>query len=299
MSFSAQVKEELCRVNPGHKGCYQALCYGVLLYCNTFSGREIKIMTENRSFAQALPRLFKRAFALNFDEVPADMDRPGKLIFRITDPEKTEQIFQTYGYSAKTPVHHINLGVLENECCRRSFMRGAFLAGGSVTDPARQYHLELVTDHYNVRGETYALLQELGFSPKQTDRSGNYITYFKQSDAISDFLTAIGAAVSAMEVISARIEKDMRNSVNRKVNCDTANVTKTVEAAMEQTEAIRKLEQAGLLEGLPEKLRQTAQMRMDNPEMSLSELASALDPPVTKSCLNHRLRKLMALAESL
>ena len=297
MSFSSEVKSELCRAAVNQKCCSIAQCYGILLYCNTFSGSEIKIMTENRPFAQLLPKLFKRAFSVSFDKVPENPEKAGKLVFYINDSKKLERIFQTYGYSAQsTLAHHINLGVLEEDCCRRSFIRGAFLAGGSVTDPSKQYHLELVTDHYNVSRETYSLLLEMGFRPKETSRNGNYITYFKQSDVISDLLTTVGAPVSAMEIISAKIEKDMRNSVNRKVNCDTANVLKIVDASRQQIDSLKKLDSAVGLRNLPEKLYQTAVMRMENPELSISELAAAFVPPVTKSCLSHRLRKLMEMA---
>ena len=139
-----------------------------------------------------------------------------------------------------------------------------------------------------------SLLQEQNFSPKHLERSGNYIVYFKQSSAIEDFLTFIGASGSAMELMSAKIEKDMRNSVNRRVNCDTANVSKTVDAAAAQLEAITRLD----LSTLPEKLCETARLRLENPELSLTELAELFEPPVTKSGLNHRLRKLKELSEN-
>jgi len=139
----------------------------------------------------------------------------------------------------------------------------------------------------------------MGFTPKETARSGNYIIYFKQSTAIEDFLTLIGAPIHAMELMSAKIEKDMRNSVNRKVNCDTANVSKTVDAAAVYIGAIRIIEEAGVLGSLPEKLRQTADLRLNNPELSIKELAEISTPPVTKSCLNHRLRKLVEIAGGL
>ena len=175
-------------------------------------------------------------------------------------------------------------------------MRGAFLTGGAVTDPAKSYHLEIVTNHFNVSRQTYSLLLELGFAPKETSRSGNYIIYFKQSTAIEDFLTLIGAPIHAMELMSAKIEKDMRNTVNRKVNCDTANVTKTVDAAAAQLEAIGRIKAAGAFEALPDRLKQTAQLRMDNPELSIKELADISIPPVTKSCMNHRIRKLVEIS---
>ena len=298
MSFAADVKSELCRLAVNTRCCAISESYGVLLYCNTFTNNAVKIITDSRPFARRLPRLFKRAFGFDFDVVPEEMDRPGKLTLAITDERKIEHIFDVCGFERERILaHHINFGVLEEACCRQSFIRGAFLAGGSMTDPQKRYHLELVTDHYNVSRETYTLLLDMEFEPKSTNRSGHYITYFKSSGAIEDLLTTIGAPVSAMQVMEAKIVKEMTNSVNRKVNCDTANVTKTVEAASEQVAAIRQLERTGVLESLPEKLQQTARLRLDYPELSIGQLAAATDPPVTKSCLNHRLRRLVALAE--
>jgi len=258
----------------------------------------LKIITESRPFAKRLVRLFKKAFGFEFDTLPGDAGA-GKLIFTIDSAAKLDTVFATYGYDRMSILaHHVNRGVLEEECCRQSFMRGAFLAGGSVTDPEKRYHLELVTDHHSVCGEVRSLLLDMGFEPKSTSRSGNYITYFKQSEAVADFLTTIGAPVAAMEIMSAKIMKDMRSSVNRRVNCDTANVEKTVEAAQEQLEAIRRIENTVGLDSLPEKLAQTARLRVNNPDISLSELAAMCEPAVTKSCLNHRLRRLMELSHS-
>lgn len=135
--------------------------------------------------------------------------------------------------------NHVNFAVLEEPCCRAAFLRGAFLAGGSVTDPRKAYHLELSTSHYNVSREVPALMREAGFQPKEATRKANYIAYFKQSERIEDFLTAIGAPLAAMEIMNAKLEKNLRGSVNRRVNCDAANLDKAVEAAQVQLEAIR------------------------------------------------------------
>ena len=194
--------------------------------------------------------------------------------------------------------HHVNFGVLEEVGCVEAFARGAFLAGGSVTDPEKRGHLELATPHRNVSRETLSLLLDLGFEPKETQRRGNCLLYFKKADAIADFLTQIGAPVSAMNVMTAKVDKEMRNLVTRRINCDTANADKTVLAAQEQIDAIRAAAKAyGGLYELPEPLQQAAMLRIANPEASLADLARLSDPPVTKSCLNHRLRKLMELAE--
>ena len=187
--------------------------------------------------------------------------------------------------------------MLENDCCRAAFVRGAFLAGGSITDPGKGYHLELATSHMSVSRELYSVLLELGFSPREARRGRSFVTYFKQSEAIADFLTCIGAPVAAMELMAAKVEKDMRNVINRKVNCDTANADKTVAAAQQQLAAIRRLEEEPGLGSLPEGLQQAALLRIANPEASLADLAQLSVPSVTKSCLSHRLKKLVELAE--
>lgn len=292
MSFASEVREELCEDLPEKKCCRRAECYGILLYCNTFSKREIRIVTENRSFAERLPRLFWRTFGVEFDQLPA-VEQPGKLAFVIDDPAKLAVIFSAYGMEHDAIALHINFGVLEDACCKQSFMRGAFLAGGSVTDPDKRYHLELVTSHLKVSDEARAILQELGFEPKDARRAGSSILYFKQSDRIVDFLTMIGASLCAMKIIQAKMEKEVRNGVNRRVNCDTANLTKAVDAAQEQLAAIRHLRDCGRFEQLPDKLRQTALLREENPEATLAELAELTEPPVSKPAMSHRMRKLI------
>ena len=296
MSFSSQAKRELCRTAISRRCCAQAEAYGVLLYCNQFSGREVRITTESADFAERLPILFRKAFRVEFDRRPEGGE--GKRTFALTDRDKLWVLFDAFGYDPEETVsHHINFAVLEDEHCRTAFFRGAFLAGGSVTDPAKRYHLELTTPHYHISRELHALMLEAGFHPKETTRKANYVTYFKQSEAIEDFLTAIGAPLAAMELMNAKAEKDLRGSVNRRVNCDAANLDKTVDAAQGQMEAIRVLEERGILLELPDKLKEAVDLRMAHPELTLSQLAALCTPPVTKSAFNHRLRKLMALAD--
>ena len=298
MSFSSNVKQEICRQAVNKKGCAVAESFGVLLFCNTFSPALIKIVTESADFAERLPKLFRKAFGVTFDAWPEETERMGKRCFMITEPAKIEQVFLAFGFSAKSSVTlHVNFGVLEEECCRVSFLRGAFLAGGSVTDPAKRYHLELTTTHQKVGRETNALLLDLGFYPKDTSRNGTSVLYFKQSDYIEDFLTLLGAPVCAMAIMEAKVEKELRNGVNRRVNCDTANLTKVVDAAQDQIAAIRLLRTRGILAKLPERLQATAALREENPEATFSELAEMFDPPVSKSAMNHRLRKLVELSK--
>lgn len=296
MSFSSDAKAELCAQRPDRKCCAVAESYGVLLYCNTFSAREIRIITASRDFAARLPRLFKRAFSLSFDVLPPE-NAKGKSSFLITSPEKIRRIFDTYGAEVDSTLsHHVNFGVLEEDCCRTSFIRGAFLAGGSVTDPDKRYHLELVTPHHSVSRETYSVLLDMGFSPRETERGGNALLYFKQADAIADFFTTIGATNTALGIMTAKVEKDMRNTITRRVNCDSANADKVVNAAQEQLEAIRHIVKEYGIDALPEPLKDAALLRIANPEASLADLARLSYPPVTKSCISHRLKKIMSLA---
>lgn len=297
LSFSAAAKSEICRNVPQKHCCALAECFGILLYCNSFSADGIRIITESREFAQSLPRLFKKAFNLSFDVFPS-MEAPGKLMFQITDPDKIAEIMDCFGFDAQdTLALHVNLPVVEEECCKVSFLRGAFLAGGSVTDPGKGYHMEITTTHSAVARETYVLINEaMNFNPKTAGRGGGQVLYLKQSEQISDFLTYLGAPVASMGIMEARLEKELNNKVNRRCNCDDANTSKVVEAAQEQLAAIRMLRESGQMEKLPGKLRDAALAREENPEASLTELASMMEPPITKPAMNNRMKKLMLLA---
>ena len=295
MAFSADVKQELCRPEVGRRCCAQAEAYGVLLFCGAFHSRQVKIVTECGALKERLPVLFRRAFKLSFDQIPEAGE--GKGAFLIEDQAKLRGIFDALALEWGASMSlHINLALLEEDHCREAFLRGAFLAGGSVTDPMKSYHLELATSHYHVGRELPALLREAGFAPKETARKGNFVIYFKQCDHIEDLLTFLGAPVSAMAVMNAKLERDLRGSVNRQVNCDSANLDKTVAAAREQLSAIRRLRESGRLDGLPDKLREAARLRAENPELNLSQLAALCEPAVSKSAFNHRMRKLMELA---
>ena len=262
--------------------------------------QEVRIITENQEFAARLPRLFHRAFNVKFDRLPADEPSGSKLIFQITDPDKLRRIVDALGYDPRQSlVLHVNFALLEDDCCRVSFLRGAFLAGGSVTDPEKRYHLELSTSHVQASREVSALLQEMGFLPRSVMRSGSAVIYFKQSEHIEDLLTTLGAPVAATEIMTAKVDKEIRNGANRAMNCDMANVNKTLDAVAAQQEAIEKLKETGRLERLPDKIQETASLRMQNPELPLAQLAALFNPPISKSCLNHRIRKIMEEARKL
>lgn len=297
-SFSGSAKAEMCRVIPQKHCCALAECFGILLFCNSFGGDGIRIVTESKEFAMILPKLFKKAFGVTFDVHP-DLQQQGKLVFMINQPEKLSDIMSAYGFDVKdTLALHVNMPIVEEECCKASFLRGAYLAGGSVTDPAKGYHIEITTTHASVAKETYMLMGELvGFYPKTANRGGSYVLYLKQSELISDFLIHLGAPVASMGIMEARLEKELNNKVNRRCNCDDANTSKVVEAAQDQLSAIRVLQERGVMESIPAKLQQAAAARLENPEASLTELAALMEPPISKPAMNHRLKKLTELAK--
>ena len=298
-SFAFKAKSEMCRTQLSRQCCARAEAYGVLLYCSTFTPSEVRIITENPEFAGRLPKLFHKAFSLKFDQLP-EHDGRGKLIFRITDRDKLARVINTLGYDPQQIMAlHVNFGLLEEDCCRTAFLRGAFLAGGSVTDPEKRYHLELATSHMQASREVSTLLEEMGFLPRSVQRGADSLIYFKQSEHIEDLLTKIGAPAAAMDIMTAKVDKEIRNGANRAMNCDMANVNKTLDAAQEQVAAIEKLRGSPRWKRLPEKLQQTAALRLEYPELSLTQLAERCDPPVTKSCINHRMRKLMEDASEL
>ena len=299
MSFLSDTRTELCSAKTEKKALAVAECYGILLYCRTFTPREIRISTGSDIFAARLPRLFHRAFGLEFDRLP-ESDSGTRFTFLIHDPKKLSVIYQAFGYDAGgvlTP--HVNFAVLEAEGSSTAFIRGAFLAGGSVSDPENSFHLELATSHSGITAEVHSILLDLGLSPKESRRGANSLLYFKQADLIADFLTVIGARSAAMTVMTARVDREMRNMVTRQINCDSANADKVVAAAQEQIAAIRRLMEGPGLDSLPEALQETALLRIANPEASLADLSVLSSPSVSKGCLAYRLKKLAALAEEL
>ena len=236
MSFSTDIKTELCSEAVSGKALAVAEAYGVLLYCRTFSASEVQIVTGCEAVSQRLPKLFRRAFGFAPEE-PTRTGR-GHWSFRLTDRDAIAAVFEAFGQEAhRTVSHHVNLSVLEEPGSAVAFLRGAFLAGGSVSDPRKGFHMELATAHYSVSREVHALLAELGFPPHDSARAGSYMLYYKRADVIADLLTLLGAQHASLEVMSAQVERDMNNKVNRQINCDSANADKVVATAQQFGEA--------------------------------------------------------------
>lgn len=287
MSLTQDIKEELCRQSPGKSCCCRAECYGLLLFAAMFSASRLRLQSDHPAVRRRARLLLRQAVGAEWEERP---DCAHALT--LEDPEALARVFAAFGYEYKNAALHLNRAVVEESCCCRAFLRGAFLAGGYLSAPGKGYHLELTISHYNAAKETALLLEEMGLPCGFVARRGNYVLYYKDSAVIEDIIGQMGAPAAAMAFRLKKVEKDFRNNLNRKVNCETANLDKTVEAAARQCLAIRALQQAGVYESLPQALRQTAQIRLEHPEESLSELLRHFDPPISKPGLSNRMRKL-------
>ncbi len=309
MSFSGDVKEELSRQSAGGRHCRLAETAAILSLCGKIliseNGRyRVKIQTENLSVARKCFTLLRKTFNIRA-EVSVRKNREARVYTVVVskDREARRLLFDTQllGEDGDRNSHPLTIhsGLLRQSCCRRAFIRGAFLAAGSVSAPEKSYHFEIVC----ASEEKAALLRELmtGFQidAKIVMRKGHFVVYVKEGSQIVELLGLMGAHLSLMELENVRIVKEVRNSVNRKVNCETANLNKTVSAAVRQTEDIQYIQSKIGLHRLPEGLEEIARLRLEYPDASLKELGEMLSPPVGKSGVNHRLRKLSFMADAL
>ena len=215
-----------------------------------------------------------------------------------TDADKTK-VFDKFGHSFNEATLRINRANISDECCAGAFLRGAFLSCGTVTSPESGYHLEFVVPYKKLCTDLIKFLDELNLNPKYIVRKGNHIVYFKDSESIEDILAIIGAQDASLYVMGIKIEKDVKNKVNRKLNFEISNISKTVDAAQIQISAIELIESRQGLSSLPDNLQKIARLRLEYPESSLSELEKLLDEPISRSGINHRLNKIVKIAQDI
>ena len=296
MSFSSDVKQELSQIDPISSCCLHAQAYAMLLFGRSFSFLDISLVTENEAVAQKYSDIINELFALRPDIISGNSKK-----YSVTVPKKQDRarIMNFFGHDESDIFLRINRSNIAQDCCFSAFLRGVFLSCGTVSSPEKNYHMEFTVSHKKLCMDLMQIFEELDFSPKYVCRKSNHIIYFKVSEKIEDFLTTIGAMNSSLELMGIKMHKDMVNHVNRRVNFENANLNRTVEAAITQVEAIEKIEKRMGLDSLPAPLREIAVMRMDNPEVSLSELAQMVSPPLTRSGVNHRLKRLVEIADSI
>lgn len=290
MSFTTEVKNELCKLPLGQSCCLAAECYGFMLYANSFSIEKIKIYSDNAQVRKRVLHILKKLIGATIAD-----DGSGNL--NIEDKQVIQKLYDLFGYEYGQNSLHLNRAVIEEDCCKTAFLRGIFLASGYLSEPDKSYHFELVTTHYNVVRQVLVLLDEMELAGKYIGRRGNFVIYYKDSELIEKLLTAMGATGSAMELMLKKVEKNLRNNINRKVNCETSNLSKTADAAAIQIEAINVLMEKGLFEQLPLPLQETAALRLENPDLSLTELAELCNPPLSKPGISGRMRKILKLAK--
>lgn len=312
MSFSSSVKEELSRQFPAARHCQIAETAAILSLCgkvkiSATDRFSIEMHTENVAVARKYFTLLKKTFNINTDVSIRQGKKPLKgsiYMVAVREHEDALRVLQAVkflgpdGEVAEEMSLMRNL-VVQNTCCKRAFIRGAFLAAGSVSDPEKFYHFEIVCGTMAKARQVQGLMSAFDLDAKIVLRKRYYVVYIKEGNQIVDLLNIMEAPVALMEFENIRIVKEMRNSVNRKVNCETANINKTVSAAVKQTEDIRFIRDTVGLESLPENLKEMARVRLERPEATLKELGEALSPAVGKSGVNHRLRKLSLMAEEL
>lgn len=309
MSFSGDIKDELSRqMNPA-RHCQIAELAALLSICGSIiitSSNEyrLKIHTENQAVARKVFTLVKKTFNIEADiSIRRNMSRRSSMYSVIVKKhEDALRILQATKLleeqeSGLDEIHIVNPIVIQQTCCKRAFLRGVFLAAGSISDPTKSYHFEIVCNAEEMAMQMTHLLSTFSIDAKIVPRKKVFVVYVKEGSQIVDILNIMEAHISLMDLENVRILKEMRNTVNRKVNCETANINKTVSAAVKQIEDITYLKDTVGLSELPENLKQTALARLEYPEASLKELGELLDPPVGKSGVNHRLRKLGELAD--
>ncbi len=298
MTFSQEVKRELCRLDIRRECCAWAGLYGMLLFSRSFAVDGQVFTTGSKQTAEYFAQLAVELTGV-FVTVRTDLHKEsgdaGRYSVVIEDACQRELLSQRLGLR----LPGLNPSLLENPCCQAAFFRGIFLLYGSVTNPEREYHLELAAPSAYLAEEAFLLGKSVGMHWKISRRKGNFILYIKESEQIEDFLTWIGATKATLKLMDIKIVKEMRNKVNRATNCETANLDKTVSASRSQVADIAYIKERCGLSYLDEELRPLAELRLENPECSLRELAAMLNPPLSRSGVNHRLKRIQQAAQEL
>ena len=301
MSFTQNVKAELISLDDTLGCCDVAELAGILAFGLGGSGKNRKIITESAYVVRRLSILLKKLLGMNLQVTVAKQQIKGKQvhIYTVVLPD-FGQVLQYVGLGAGRRVHMgVPAEVASQDCCCRAFIRGAFLGGGSVSSPEKRYHLEFVTAHFVLAKEFMALFDRFVIPAKMVTRRSRYVIYFKDSDVICDVLACIGASRAVMELYNVKIVKELKNRANREANSISANIDKTAEASVRQSMAIKKLDRVMGIDKLPDNLREIARLRLENPEMTLQDLGRQIDPPLGKSGVNHRLKRIIEMAKKI
>lgn len=309
MSFSNEIKNELAHMEHDKKCCEIAELAGLVRMDGTIligsrKGIGLELVTENAAVARKAFKGLKKLFQVETEITVQRRTRLKKnnvYLVRVPGQPKVMELLDTLGLTKDGLMYNpeISDALVKKECCKRSYLRGVFLGAGSLSDPMNSYHLEIVANSEEYADSLVKLIENFGLHPKISSRKNVLLVYLKESEQIADFLNIIGAHQALLELENIRIQKEVRNQVNRLVNCESANMNKTIDAAVRQKNNIEFVQKYYGLEKLPEGLRAVAEARLQYPEISLKELGTMMDPPLGKSGINHRMRKLEELADEL
>lgn len=299
MSFSANVKNEILSTEIENNCCLHSFAYGMMLFSRAFSYYDMYLLTEHEGVAEKYSELMKTVCGVEPNLIKSDA---GKFKVEVTKKEDRLKVLETFGYDKKTGASRLNWSNITDECCKVAFLKGAFLTCGTVNDPNKNYHLEFVVPYLNLSRDLKLFINdydELNVEPKSITRNSNYIIYFKISESIEDLLTVMGAFNSSLEVMGVKMYKDMRNNVNRRLNFENANLDKTIGASQKQVDAIIHIKNTVGLSYLSDDLRELAEIRLENPYISLRELGDMLSNPISRSGVNHRLKRICEIANEI
>lgn len=303
MSFSLSVKDELSKIENLAPCCRHAMAYGMLLFGREFSSGGISIMTEHETVAKTYAALLEKETGV---KATFSVSEAGKYTVCVKKRKEIETVLSAFSTSGNESFTRINRGNLLNEsdseseilnCCNASFFKGAFLSCGTVSDPNKSYHLEFVVPFRTLSLDLMKMLSEYGLKAKHMVRRYVNIIYIKDSESIEDLLNIMGAQTAAFEIMNIKIYKDFRNVSNRRANFDSANLARTAVAAVAQVEQIQKIIDSGRFTELSQELRQFALLRIENPDASLREFGEMFSPPLSRSAVNHRIKKLLSFAK--
>ena len=289
-TFSQKTKEVLCKIETGSLCCCEAEMMGILMFAGRFKGAEVRISLENRETINRFAELALKCLGVKTEVLTQKNSfycvlKDKKLLTKIIEYDNAEDGFEKI--------------VAKNECCRDSFLRGAFLGGGSIVDPKKNYNMEFATYSKKILDGFQILLSEMDLSFRTLKKANSYVLYTKNSDIICDTLAHMGAFSAQMEVLNVKIEREVRNDITRTSNGETANMDKVITAAIRQIQAIEKIDKKLGLDNLEEDLREIAIIRRDNKDLSLDQLGKKLSPPLSKSGVNHRLKRILNIADEL
>ena len=304
MSFSSEIKDEIMKNIDLPECCTHAFAYGMLLFGRSFNLSEISLLTDNGAVAERYIEAVKNASGV---EGTLSVSQAGKYTVDFKNDDERRNVLSSFSSTGKEVVQRVDRGNLSNDsggetgemgCCDISFIKGAFLSCGTASDPNKSYHIEFVVPYKTLSLDLMKMLNDYGIKAKHMVRRYVNVIYIKDSESIEDLLALMGAHNAALEIINIKIYKDIRNITNRRLNFENANLTKTADAAFEQMKAIETIKAKGIYPTLSDELKHIANIRYENPDASLREIGDMCDPPLSRTAVNHRLKKLIALANT-